>query len=296
MNERVSIIYFSGTGGVRRIAHEFDRQLKEKRFSLYLCELDMSRHVLDYDEIDDSLRESRYVFLLFPVHAFDAPDPIYRWINAIKATNNNLIVISVSGGGAVWPNIGTRVDCITALEKKRFRVIYDTMMVMPSNWAITANDHVAMWLIRVIPEKVKRIIDAVLSGMVRRTSIRRKGFFLSFITKLEKRHAPTFGKTLSIDDNCTHCKWCIKNCPTRNIQGAQERPVFLEHCIMCFRCIYGCPANAIRSHNFQVLKQGYNLDAVEKRMKDIELEPIHTCCKGVLWSGVKKYLLDEDGY
>jgi flavodoxin len=73
MNECISIIYFSGTGGVRRIAHEFERQFKEQLFSLYVCELDSSRHAIHYDEIDDAIRESRYVFLLFPVHAFDAP-------------------------------------------------------------------------------------------------------------------------------------------------------------------------------------------------------------------------------
>jgi len=47
------------------------------------------------------------------------PQPIFQWIEKTRATNKNVIVISVSGGGEVWPNIGTRFNCIIALEKNR---------------------------------------------------------------------------------------------------------------------------------------------------------------------------------
>jgi hypothetical protein len=47
---------------------------------------------------------------------------------------------------------------------------------------------------------------------------------------------------------------------------------------------------------FPILKEGFNLEDLGKRMHQVELEPIEKCCSGLLWKGVKKYLLDHDGY
>jgi ferredoxin len=60
---------------------------------------------------------------------------------------------------------------------------------------------------------------------------------------------------------------------------------------MCFRCVYSCPNKAIKSKSFQVLKCGFNISELEKRMEGVELEPVEKCCKG---APVRKYLLDND--
>ncbi len=65
---------------------------------------------------------------------------------------------------------------------------------------------------------------------------------------------------------------------------------------MCFRCIYGCPTKAMWSKNFMVLKGGFSLLETEKRMCGVKLKPVSKCSKGCMWSGVRKYLLDIDGY
>ena len=296
MSEIVTIIYFSGTGGVKRIANEFDKQMKEKLFDTHIAALDYSQGEVNYKLIDENVNRSKYVFILFPLHAFDAPDPIYEWISKTEAVNEKVIVISVSGGGEVWPNIGTRVACIEALEAKSFKVIYEKMMIMPCNWVFPVSDNVAMLLIKAIPDKVAKIIGSVLSGNIRRTKITKRPAFQSWVSKMEKENASKFAKELSISDTCTKCKWCVNNCPTKNIEIDHGKPYSLDKCIMCFRCVYGCPSKAIKTNDFQILKKGYDLNAVEKRMQGVDLEPAEKCCKGILWAGVRNYLLDKDGY
>jgi hypothetical protein len=63
---------------------------------------------------------------------------------------------------------------------------------------------------------------------------------------------------------------------------------------MCFRCVYGCPSHALHSKNFMVLKGGFDLAAVERRIQGVPLPPVEKCCKGWAWKGVRKYLLDQD--
>lgn len=59
------------------------------------------------------------------------------------------------------------------------------------------------------------------------------------------------------------------------------------HYIMCFRCIYACQAHTGHSANFRVLKVGYDLNAVEKRMQAVELEPVEQGGKDWLLAGIR---------
>lgn len=284
----VEIIFFSGTGGVKRIANAFNQELLSRGLEVRMSNLDAASMVKNSSQSDVS---ADLILLLFPVHAFDAPDPIYEWIRKTPRNKNKIAVISVSGGGEAWPNTGCRNNCCKELERKEFKVVYDQMMCMPSNWVFNINDHAAMWMLRVIPEKVNRILEDIFAGNIKRTNY-KMGFFRSYITGLEKKSAKKFAKGLKIENSCTGCGWCVKNCPVNNIEMKEQKPIFKDSCTMCFRCVYFCPTHAIKSDSFQILKSGYNLDDVEKRMSGVELEPIEKCCKGIFWGAIRQYLLD----
>lgn len=79
-----------------------------------------------------------------------------------------------------------------------------------------------------------------------------------------------------------------------NIEMRDKTPYFKDRCVMCFRCVYACPSKAIKSKSFQVLKNGYSLSDLEKRMEGVELELVEKCCKGILWAPMRRYLLDKD--
>ncbi len=293
----VRLLYFSGTGGTKRIADVFEKELKSRGLDVLIKNLGESLQEQKDTPADQGNRVMDLNILLYPVYAFDAPRPVYEWIESVtgQEAGEKIAVLSVSGGGEMWPNTGCRSDCCKALEDRGFRIVYDRMLCMPTNVLIEYSDHLAMRLINVIPERVSRIVDQLLAGKVHRTRF-GKGFVSRRVSELERENAYQFAQRFEIADECTGCGWCELNCPTRNIELPEtaSKPRFKDRCVICMRCIYGCPAGAIRVRGKFVLKNGYDLDAVEQRMKDVKLEPVEKCCKGLLYKGVKNYLLDKD--
>jgi len=290
-----SVIYFSGTGGTTRVAKVIESSLLNRNYQVNLIPIDQSASAVHSTNELEILKTCSTAILVFAVHAFDAPEPVYQWISQIMCNNLSTAVISVSGGGEVWPNIGCREDVIKLLESRGFNVTYEKMIVMPCNWVFKTDDNLSMHLINEMPNKVEKILDKILDKTIRRTN-HHKGWFARKITLVEKKKALRFAQGFKISERCNSCQWCVKHCPVNNIQLVNNRPVFLNKCVMCFRCVYGCKMGAIKTKDFQVLKEGFDLNAIETRMKNKALKPIDKCCKGIIWSGVRKYLNDEDGY
>jgi len=70
--------------------------------------------------------------------------------------------------GIDCPNTACRLYCKRILTQKGYRVIYEQMIVMPSNIAVQA-ERLNAALIAVLPEKVKKITDDILSERERLT-------------------------------------------------------------------------------------------------------------------------------
>lgn len=47
-----------------------------------------------------------------------------------------------------------------------------------------------------------------------------------------------------VDDKCTHCGTCVKNCPVAAIDPDDVAQVAADRCICCMRCVNICPADA----------------------------------------------------
>lgn len=289
----VQLTYFSGTGGTRRVAEAFERELLKRELAVSMN--DLTSH--DGQESQTEERDTALYILIFPVYAFDAPMPVIHWIRDLgsEMRGKKAAVISVSGGGEVWPNTGCRNRSCKELEAKGLSVIYDGMMCMPANMLMQVDDHLAMRLISVIPEKVNCMLDDILSGTVRRTHY-RKGPLRKYLTKLENEGAYKFAQGLTVTDNCKSCGWCVKNCPTANIEipGEGIKPQFLDRCTVCLRCIYGCPFHAIKTKTSVVFRSGFDLNALEQRMEGVALAPVASCCPGIMLKGVKKYLMNKN--
>ncbi|MBN2443433.1 MAG: EFR1 family ferrodoxin [Spirochaetales bacterium] len=294
--KKILLAYFSGTGGTKRIVETFENQLLKNRHSVLSYPIEGSFASTMKTEQTRIVESIDLLILFFAVHAFNAPLPVKNWIKTLPHVNNiDASVISVSGGGESSFNKVSRGESIKALEKKGFRVFYETMMIMPSNWVIPTPDHIAIRLIRCLPKKAETITDDILSGKTKRTKTNPVARFIaSGISHLEQKGTKKFGKGLRILDTCTQCLWCVKHCPMGNISFGDEGITFGEKCIICFRCIYGCPSSSIHATraNFMVLKQGYDPDQLEKRMDQVELLPLEVCAKGFLWKAVKSYLSD----
>jgi len=299
MIQKISLVYFSGTGGVERIADSFESDLRNRG-------LDIAKINLDGSKAADGIynrplpEDTELLILIYPVYACDAPQIIYDWLAQAadswpRSSRLKTSVISVSGGGEVWPNTGCRMELCKTIEKHGFQVVYEKMMVMPANCITPTKDQLSMWLIKAIPEKTAKILDSILSGKFRRIRFIR-GPVKRFLAKSSKKGFSQFAQGLEITSKCNGCGFCSTNCPVSNIAIEDGKPVFSNKCTMCLRCIYNCPRKALLTKMSLIFKQGFSIADVEKRMKDIELEPVEKLAKGIIWAGVRNYLLDRDGY
>jgi ferredoxin len=284
----VKIAYFSGTGSTARVADAFESELT--RHSISVIKSEIKQGNICSDEKEDLL------ILLYAVHACNAPQIVYQWIDSLDGKKQiPVAVISVSGGGEITPNTACRLSSIRGLEKKNYKVVYEKMIVMPSNWIIKTDDGLAIRLLDILPSKVKHIVNDLLEGVIRRTKPKLIDRFFSIIGEMEKTGARFFGRNIRVNTKCNSCGWCAKNCSANNIIMLDNKPAFGEKCILCLKCIYGCPRQALEAGalKFIIIKEGYDLKALEKRMRGIQPAAVEDLAKGYIWKGVKKYLLED---
>lgn len=282
---KAKIAYYSGTGGTAMAANYFQRYLLENGVEAAM------EHIMDGRSVENTAQD--LLILLFPVHAFHAPAAVYRWLNSLEqAPGTDAAVISISGGGEVSPNTACRVSCIRGLEKKGYRVVYESMLIMPSNFAAKTKEPLATLLIQILPNKVKNAIDALLSGTVQRSSPRKADLILSYIGRIETYGAKIWGRFLKAESSCIGCGLCAKECPSGNITMKNHRPQFGGKCHMCMRCIYRCPVKAItpRIAKFVVLKDGYDLSVPSQEEALVSFQNKEEIEAGSLFAGVIDYL------
>ena len=286
--KRVKIVYYSGTGGTARVAECFESTFKNAGYEVLTQQLKKS--------ISDLKSEHELLVLLFAVHACNAPEAVYKWIaNLEKVKNIPAVVISVSGGGEVIPNTACRTSSIRRLERKGYKIIYEKMLVMPSNWIVATKLPLARMLLEVLPRKIQGIVEDIENGVLRKTKPYLIDRLFSYVGELEKYGAKAFGKRIRYTEACSGCGWCSSNCPASNITLEAGRPKFGNKCHLCLNCIYGCPNKALMPSigKFVVIKEGYDLKTIENMGILKETVDVENLAKGYLWSGVRKYLLED---
>lgn len=288
---KVQIVYFSGTGGTAHVVLKFETTFAAKGMEVIKVPLDLQE--TGYQQVPVVEDSVELLMFIFPVHAFDAPAPVYEWISGIpQGKNLPCAIISVSGGGETGPNKGCRAGCIELLESKGYAPFYERMLVMPSNIFIATNEQLALNLLKILPQKVELSVSEILAGAGRRNKRPLTAGIFSVLSRLEKRKAREFGRDLKAQHYCTGCGWCAIKCPRKNIKIVRGKPAFGGQCVLCLRCIYGCPVKAIYSQHYSPLlvKEGYSLKRIEKRMDEVEVLPLDKIKVGIMFFAVKRYL------
>jgi ferredoxin len=162
-------------------------------------------------------------------------------------------------------NNGASKALIRRLGRRGYRVFYDRIVCMASNWLIKYEDELAKQFYNVAIAKTEHMCQEVLAGVERTLRIHP---VLQAATTLvhmgESWGARFFGKELHVSAVCIDCGTCVEQCPTGNIRRERERITFGWDCVSCMRCIYACPQGAIapRFSKFCVLKGGYDIQSI----------------------------------
>ncbi len=289
---RIRIAYYSGTGGTELVAKRFQSNLETKGC---ICTIEQITNRLNRENFDKfDKKDCNLLLLLFPVHAFNAPEAVYQWIEDLESVKGtDAAVISVSGGGDVCPNTACRVSSIKRLAQRGYDPIYENMIVMPSNWMVAAPAPLPYLLLQALPVAVDNITKDLLSGKHRRTKPLWVDRMFSVMGEWEKPAGRFWGKRIKVLKHCTGCGWCAKQCPSGNIILRNGIPEFNGTCHFCLKCIYGCPSKALQPGIYKcvMIEEGYCLQDIEKSLSQELKVDVKALKVGFFWLGVKKYLL-----
>lgn len=275
--------YFTGTGGTAKAADALAAAFAQRGLTVDKQQIKRNKAIPNGEE--------SLLVLLFAVHAANAPKPVHGWLEALTPVDGTpAVVISVSGGGEVFPNTACRGGSIRRLEAKGYRVVYEQTIVMPSNMSVATPDFLARRLLEVLPDRAARIAEDVLGGLERRVKPKAIDRVMSALCLAEHKGAHHFGKQLAVTDACNGCAWCARSCPGDNIRMENDRPVFGDSCVMCFGCAYGCPLHAIEARRlgFVLSRKGFDIRRYDR------MPELHEEKTGLLMVGVRRYLDGDD--
>ena len=155
--KNIRIDYYSGTGGSELIARLLAEKLKNENRNI-----EVNRIFRDNINEVEKL-EADYYILIFPVHSFNAPKPIYEWVEHLVGNHCKTAVISVSGGGNVMTNTACRCNTVKLLRKSDFSVVYEEMVRMPNNWMKAPKEKKCTHILSKLPNKIDEISQTIIS-------------------------------------------------------------------------------------------------------------------------------------
>ena len=265
--KNIRIDYYSGTGGSELIAKMLADKLKNEN-----CNVVINR--IFRDNINGIEKpETDYYILIFPVHSFNAPKPIYEWVEHLAGNHCKTAIISVSGGGNVLSNSASRCKTVKLLRKSDFSVVYEDMVRMPNNWVKAPKQKEYIRILSKLPNKIDEISQIIIAEKKKRKIIYWIDYLISALGEAEKKGTQHFGTGIKVLDSCTGCGLCSKNCCSSNIKmeiqtesDIHGKPKFGNRCDMCLGCVYNCPQKALQPTwgSSQIDKNGYDLRVMYK--------------------------------
>jgi ferredoxin len=258
--QTIRIDYYTGTGGAKLVAELLAEKLKKSNI-----QVEINRIFRDKMEKKDEII-AEYFMLIFPIHSFCTPKPVYEWIERLKGNRCKTAVVSVSGGGNVLTNTGSRVKVVKLLKKSNFNVVFQEMIRMPNNWVKAPEKEKYQKILSKLPNEIESITQAVLTEKKQRKLIFWSDYLISALGEAEKKGTNKFGNGIKVLDSCTGCGLCAKNCCSSNIIMDNQKLLIGTRCDMCLGCIYNCPQKALQATKwaFQIDKKGYDLQLMCK--------------------------------
>jgi ferredoxin len=253
-----TIIYFSPTGNVLHLAKLLAAELKHP-----------AEDILPLEFTDPKQLESNnHLVLLFPVHGFNAPKTVKRFVKSLPAGLYEYVSLIAVGCASTWVNGAVSSELRKPLIEKNYSIIVDEILAMPLTFIMNFPDDLNLKLIAESELRIADLGTRIIEKEVSEKEVLFKSKMMNLVGKIESSAAPLFGLELHANTNCTSCGTCWTNCPEKNIkQKSNGKPGFGFNCIMCMRCIYNCPEEAIspRISKFIPIKGGYKLSKYIKK-------------------------------
>ena len=271
---KVILYVFSGTGNTLRVA-SLIKQYMNADVTVYRVSA-KSGNAPQPDEFD-------LVGFGYPIHAFNAPEPILKFAKSLPdATNKRAFIFKTSGEGLHLNDCSSQ-KLIKIVSKKGYDVTLEKHVVMPYNMIYRHSDAMAkqMWI---YAQAYTKLICSELESF-KREKVKQpfyKTFYAPLLRVLEQKFAHIHGPLFKVDSNK-----CIA------IENGKYK--FGTKCVLCMGCSFGCPVDAIHVGVFKFWKVNgsYRLDELVKD-EEVLFPLVPNYAKGI-YRLYKKYYREIDG-
>lgn len=247
-----TLIYFSPTGNVLHLARLLARGLNSP-----------TEDILPLEFTDPGqLKSNKHVILLYPVHGFNAPRTVKRFVKNLPPGRFEAVSLIAIGCAGSWVNKAVSNDLMKSLRTKGYSIVLNEDLAMPLTFVMNFPEELNLKLIAGSEKKITDLSRQIVEMKPSQNEVPVKSKIVNFLGKVESPAARLFGLELHASKDCTSCGTCWTNCPQHNIkQKTNGKPGFGFNCIMCLRCIYSCPEQAIspRISKFIPIRGGYSL-------------------------------------
>ena len=147
--KKICIFYFSGTGFTGYVAKRLARELESRQIDVDCFKMENTQA----GSIDMSGYEAAGIF--YPIHSFNAPRIVIKFIRQLPKTDGLSTFVVSTGGEDSKLNYASSDLLIKILNRKGYKVFYNRLVEMPSNFMVKYDD-----------ERVKRIIDKAKDDVI----------------------------------------------------------------------------------------------------------------------------------
>ena len=254
----VLLCVFSGTGNTGIVTEMLRDHLVRRGCSVDIVLID------DVLKGKRTVEPGRYdlVGIGCQVIGFAAPSLVTRFIRGLPRGQGKKAFVFRTTGGVAPINYNASKPMIRALRRRGYEVFHERLFSISSNWIFRFDDEVILKLHESARKKTGLMADALIRGEKRllKTGIRQR-ILMETVAAVCPLFFRLVGKDFRVDDSCTHCGLCVRNCPAGNIVERNSRISFGLSCNSCLRCLYACPSHSIRLRRFAffAVEGGYDI-------------------------------------
>ena len=224
------VCYFSATGNGFDIAGRLAEQLDADIRNIQTLGKQV---VASYEQ----------VVLVSPVYFYGMPHPVEKFVSAQAGnfTTRFYVVLHYAGfcGNA-------RYSAYMKFRENVLQIQNVYAVRMPGSYTImmTQPEVIARTMLRYSRMRIPKIAKKIQAGQQKKI---KNGIFrlMDSVHKRRMKAALSFAKDYVVTNACTHCGYCAKICPMKNIKVTGKEVKFRNTCAGCLACYNRCPKQAI---------------------------------------------------
>jgi len=236
MIDKITVLYFTGTGNSRYVADRISDEVKGQSLVL-------NTHIKKTETV---AVKAENVIIVTPTYAWRIPRIVREWIRKSDFSTFKRIWFVMTCGS----EIGNASHYNQRLcDKKGCEYMGTAQIIMPENYIAmfdAPEKEEAKSIIRNADPVIERVTQAITAG--EKLPAEKNNLYYRILSGVVNPMFYPFcvkAKAFKADDRCIGCVRCAEKCPLNNISLIDRKPVWGKNCTHCMACICYCPTETI---------------------------------------------------